>query len=151
MSLLLVVPTRGESAYRHAVETFEKMYFSVTGKTILCAENDDLKENNEDQELIYLGNDSVNQALAKRMLTGEISDFGLRYGTDDFIVKSITLKDGKNAVVLAGGRGRSTIYAVYAYFEQAAGCRYFWDGDVIPARAELSVAGFDVSNRTISH
>jgi len=33
---------------------------------------------------------------------------------------------------LAGGRGRSTLYAVYDYFERYANCHYFWDGDVIP-------------------
>ncbi|MBR4184953.1 MAG: hypothetical protein IKQ87_04230, partial [Clostridia bacterium] len=40
--------------------------------------------------------------------------------------------------------GRSTLYAVYAYFEKAAGCRYFWDGDIVPRRGSLPLDGFDL-------
>ena len=34
---------------------------------------------------------------------------------------------------------------VYDFFERQAGCRYFWDGDVVPKQAAIKMDGLDVS------
>jgi len=47
---------------------------------------------------------------------------------------------------VAGGRGRSTLYAVYDFFERRAGCRYFWDGDIIPSAETVDITGLNVEN-----
>ena len=56
----------------------------------------------------------------------------VRAGTDDF---SITADQGK--IRFAAGNIRGLFYAVYEYFERYCGCRWFWDGDVIPKRKTL--------------
>ena len=54
-----------------------------------------------------------------------------------------TADGGCTNVVLAGGNARSTLYATYRFFE-LQGCRWFWDGDVIPKGRRPTLAGFDV-------
>ena len=39
------------------------------------------------------------------------------------------------------------LYAVYDLLERRAGCRWFWDGDVVPRRKTLAVTGFDLLER----
>lgn len=60
-----------------------------------------------------------------------IDSLGIRYGTDDYCIRSLDDKN-RNVLILAGGRGRSTLYAIYDYFERYLNCHYFWDGDVLP-------------------
>ena len=60
----------------------------------------------------------------------------VRCGTDDFFIS------GTNGRLLfAGGNIRGIIYAVYEYFERFCGCRWFWDGDIIPHLDVLPVEG----------
>ena len=58
----------------------------------------------------------------------------VRPGTDDF---SIAAEKGK--ITFAAGNIRGLFYAVYEYFERYCGCRWFWDGDIIPKRKNLPV------------
>ncbi|PIV52621.1 MAG: hypothetical protein COY53_02685 [Elusimicrobia bacterium CG_4_10_14_0_8_um_filter_37_32] len=51
----------------------------------------------------------------------------IRYGTDDYHILSVHDAD-RFILIIAGACGRSTIYAVYDFFERRAGIRYFWDG-----------------------
>ncbi len=132
MSYLLIPADRGEKAYAIATQIFADMYNKVTHKEIACSDTDDGVS-----DLIFIGSDAVNDLLATLMLNGDVESLGIRYGTDDFAVKS-TVVNGRNIIVLAGGRGRSTIYAVYDFFE-SLGCRYFWDGDVIPSLDEIDI------------
>ncbi len=133
MSKLILAPIGGEPAYKIAAETFSDMYYSVTGERIPVSTEDDGVS-----ELIVIGNDAVNDFLVSRMLDGRIAGFGIRYGTDDYCIR--TVEDaGRRVLILAGGRGRSTIYAVYDFFERQAGCHYFWDGDVIPKAEKVSL------------
>ena len=59
-------------------------------------------------------------------------DPAVRVSTDDFC---ITAENGR--ISFAAGNLRGLFYAVYEYFERYCGCRYFWDGDVIPKRDVL--------------
>lgn len=126
MSLLILKPASGEPAYEQAANIFAKMYEAVTHRVCSLSEKDDGKS-----DLVVIGSDAVNDFLMNEMLEGIFGALNIRYGTDDYRICSYK-KGERNVLVLAGGRGRSTIYAAYDYFERFAGCRYYWDGDVIP-------------------
>lgn len=138
MKKLILAPKSGEAAYRHAAKVFKNMYMKVTGTAL-----DIVYEDDGASDLIIIGNDAVNDFLTYPMLWGEIRSLGIRYGTDDYCIRSHK-KDGRTLLILAGGRGRSTIYAVYDFFERQANCHYFWDGDVIPHSDEVAIEGLDI-------
>lgn len=140
MSYLLIPADRGEKAYAIATQIFSDMYKKITQKEIACSDSDDGVS-----DLIFIGSDAVNDTLATLMLDGDIDSLGIRYGTDDFAVKSSVL-NGRNILVLAGGRGRSTIYAVYDFFE-SLGCKYFWDGDIIPSLNDIDITNKNTLER----
>ncbi|MBQ7821544.1 MAG: hypothetical protein IJ391_04610 [Clostridia bacterium] len=133
MEFKIIKPSYGEIGYERAVDAFVAMYKSVCARDIGVIDADD-----GESELIVIGTDAVNDFLAEKMLDGEIKALGIRYGTDDYLIR-ILKKDERRIVILAGGRVRSTIYAVYDFFETFASCHYFWDGDVIPKLEKLEL------------
>lgn len=52
-----------------------------------------------------------------------------------------------NGLRLVGANGRAVLYAVYDFFERQADCRWFWDGDRVPKRKTISLAGLDVREK----
>lgn len=126
MSIKILKPNGYDATYEHAATVFQKLYQEVTNNRIDITETDD-----GISDLIVIGSDSVNDFLMREVLDLNIKSLGIRYGTDDYCILTYK-KDNRNVLVLAGGRGRSTLYAVYDYFESYAGCHYFWDGDIIP-------------------
>ncbi len=138
MKKLILAPNKGEKAYARAAEAFHDMYLNVTGVELPIVYEDDGVS-----DLFVIGSDTVNSWLVFRMLDGDIKHLGIRYGTDDYAIRKIE-DDGREVVILAGGRGRSTVYAVYDFFERFAGCHYFWDGDVIPHMNEISLGDVDI-------
>lgn len=46
--------------------------------------------------------------------------------------------------VITGDKPRSVLYGVYDLLERRGGCRWFWDGDVVPKRDALDLGGLDV-------
>ena len=137
MSILILRPNECGKAYETAVSVFEKMYDLTTGEKALLSDSDD-----GESDLVVIGSDAVNDFLMNEMLEGTVGELGIRYGTDDYCVRTYK-KGDRNVLILAGGRGRSTIYAVYDYFERHMGCRYFWDGDVIPHSEKIVTEGID--------
>ena len=133
----IIAPTHGEPAYARAVSEFYRLYAEITGKTLEISEND------LGDDAVIIGSDAVNDALTDKMISGEIADFKIRYGTDDYCIRSI--KDGdRRLLILAGGRGRSTLYAVYDFFERVYGCHWFWDGDVVPKCEEKELDDMNI-------
>ena len=70
-----------------------------------------------------------------------------------FVVDATVSKTGNDAyrieskgsgVQFTGSNARSLIYAVYDLFSRRAGCRYFWDGDILPRVEKLDLEGLDV-------
>ena len=139
MSILIIKPHTGEIAYEKAAEAFRDMYEKVTGITLPVATEDDGVS-----DLVLIGSDAVNDIALECYLSGELGSFDIRYGTDDYAIRSLE-KNGRTYLFLAGGRGRSTLYAVYDYFERVGGCHYFWDGDVIPKKDSLPLGGISVT------
>ena len=66
--------------------------------------------------------------------------------SDDYIVCS-GLDNGRQILYIAGARLRSLWYAVYDYFETYMGCRYFWDGDIIPKSDSLVSEGVYIEKK----
>jgi len=45
---------------------------------------------------------------------------------------------------IVGSNERSVWYGLYDLLERRGGCRWFWDGDVVPKKASLDLSGLDV-------
>ena len=124
MSIAVLKPNTDMVTYKNTVNVFKQMYETVTNKKIEVISQDDGKS-----DLVVIGSDSVNDFVLKEILDLKLNSLGIRYGTDDYCIRSH--KNGeRNVLILAGGRGRSTLYAIYDYFERFLDCHYFWDGDV---------------------
>ena len=118
MSIAILKPNQGHIAYTKATETFRDLYQKVIGQEIPITEADD-----GISDLIVIGSDSVNDFLMREVLDLNIKSLGIRYGTDDYCILTYK-KDNRNVLILAGGRGRSTLYAVYDYFESSSSTIY---------------------------
>ena len=140
MALCILKPTDGGPAYDAAASEFARLYEQVTnrGSALPIVETDDGVS-----DLVVIGNDAVNDFLMNEVLELRVRSLGIRYGTDDYCLHTYE-NGGRRVLVLAGGRGRSTLYAVYDYFERYGDCHYFWDGDVIGRLDELPMDGISV-------
>lgn len=134
----IIAPALGEAAYSHAVSAFASLWQQVTEEILQVVLQDDGTD-----DVIIIGSDAVNDALTDKMISGEITDLGIRYGTDDYCIRSFK-ENGRRILILAGGRGRSTLYAVYDFFERVCDCHWFWDGDVIPKCKSITIPDMDV-------
>ncbi len=147
---MIVRPVGAPDAYRIAAETFAELCRAVTGVRPGIVTDEAARDSLPGEptlSFVLIGADDAN--LLTRDCIWEHGEAGLplRYGTDDYCVRSSSLR-GHASLLLCGGRGRSTIYAVYRYFERCVGCRWFWDGDRIPARNALPLTGIDFSEST---
>ena len=132
--MFILAPNAGGPAYQKAAEVFCQLYAAVTGTElpIKYAPSDT-------EDMVVIGIDDVQPAAFAQLDGG----FPVRSGTDDYCI--ISKADGdRNLLFLGGGRGRSTLYAVYDFFERRAGCHYFWDGDVIPHKDTIDIRDLNV-------
>jgi len=143
MTFCVVYPAGAHSAYRIAADTFAQLAARISDvhPTILTDDDYRLADTTFDVTVL-IGNDAVNSVTAELYLSKKLEKFGIRYCTDDYRVRSVTV-EGKNYLLMVGGRPRAAIYAVYRYFEYFCGCRWFWDGDRI-ARGALPTEGIDL-------
>ncbi|HWR49534.1 MAG TPA: alpha-N-acetylglucosaminidase TIM-barrel domain-containing protein [Bryobacteraceae bacterium] len=142
--LTVVTPLRAEKAYEIAGETFADMWQQVTGaRPAVATYIQPFLTSPPAGDLCLIGSDSVNPLVHQLIRQGNVRSLSIEYGGDGYRLLSLT--DGKRKIlIVAGGSGRSTIYAVYDFFRQRAGAEYFWDGDVIPRRASLDIDGLDI-------
>ena len=108
--LKILVPDQGELAYLRAGEAFRDMYGKVTGVTLEIVD-----QYEPDCDLVVIGSDAVNDFTAKAFAADWIDTLRIRYGTDDYALRSVEA-DGQKYLFLAGGRGRRTPYAGDDYF-----------------------------------
>ena len=134
----IIAPATGEPAYARASAEFARLWEAITQT---APEFTDIYDTPDD--IVIIGSDAVNDALTDKMIYGEIADFGIRYGTDDYCIRCFA-ENGRRVLILAGGRGRSTIYAVYDFFERVCGCHWFWDGDIIPQLDRIELYDMDI-------
>ena len=108
---------------------YKRGLLSLCGADHQIITDEEYLQSGSDAEMVVLvGNDAVNSAVAELYLNEEICGFGIRYCTDDYCIRGLD-NGGKKLLILAGGRPRSTIYAVYRYFECFCNCHWFWDGE----------------------
>ena len=78
-------------------------------------------------------------------------------GMVEFAVDPKISKSGNDAyrivstatgVKITGSNGRSLQYGVYDLLARRGGCRWFWDGDVVPKRATLDLSGLDIAEES---
>lgn len=124
--MFLYVPKTQLKQYEIAAEIFNNLYFEITGCSIAYKDVVD-----DDDDIITFGDSAVNSFIAELIVSGKIPELNVKAGTDEYTVNVYDV-DGRRILLLAGGLGRSTIYAVYDYFKRVYRCRYYWDGDVIP-------------------
>lgn len=134
----ILEPAAAPPAYAVAAREFQKLYSGVTGRQLEITAAPD-----PSADLVVIGSDSVNRFARTAVENGIIPPLDVGADTDGYRIKSAE-KDGRRWLFLAGGNGRATLYAVYDFFERQAGCRYFWDGDVIPRRETIEMGGLDV-------
>lgn len=132
--MFILSPTTEERAYNVAVNIFKDYYKKITGITLEIR-----TEPSQTEDMVVIGSEAVQSFVYKDMQGG----LPIRCNSDDYCL--ISKEDNnRNILFIAGGRGRSTIYAVYDFFERQAGCHYFWDGDVIPKKEHIEISGLNV-------
>ena len=86
-------------------------------------------------------------------ITGkEMPEWLVRFAIDPKVSKSgrdayriVTTASGQQqGVTITGANVRSVYYGVYDLLERRGGCRWFWDGDVVPKKGALDLSGLDV-------
>ncbi len=142
----ILVPPAGEEAYKIAGDIFVDFWEKVTGYRPVIHQINDDETSLPGGDIVLIGSDAVNPLVHQLIRSGEIEDINIQYGSDNYRIFS--LKTGNtNCLILAGGNGRSTIYAVYDFFRKQAGVEYFWDGDVIPRQEQIGISGIDISEK----
>ena len=134
--MLVLKPDCGDKIYKIATNEFVKYYKKTTGIKLEIAEDDGKSD------LVIIGSHGVNRLLADWIVEKQIEPLRFKTGTDEYQIKTYRL-NGRRVLLLAGGLGRSTLYAVYDYFERAFGCRYFWDGEITPRKKD-SFKDYDI-------
>lgn len=119
------------------VSEFLKYAKRITGSHLPVSREDD-----GISDLILIGSDAVNPVTHHLIMKGTVEVLSIRSGSDDYRILSVS-EEKRNILILAGGRLRAELYAVYDYFEKFCSCRFFWDGEVIPKRAALPLQGMD--------
>jgi len=140
---IVVIPEHCEKAYIIAGNIFCEYWKKITGKKLQIKKS---SANIPNRNLILIGNDSVNKTTHNLVTKNKNNKFNIKYGTDDYHILSI--EHNKNDIlVLAGGCGRSTIYAVYDFFRKCVGVEYFWDGDVILPCKNINISKHDFNEK----
>ncbi|MDX9867073.1 MAG: alpha-N-acetylglucosaminidase TIM-barrel domain-containing protein [Kiritimatiellia bacterium] len=134
----ILEPAAAPQAYAVAAREFQKYHEAVTGVRLGIVTAPDAGS-----DLIVIGPDTVNRFCRTAVEEGLIPPLRVGADTDAYQIRSAG-RGGRRYLFLAGGNGRATLYAVYDFFERRAGCRWFWDGDVVPRRPVLDMAGLDV-------
>ena len=139
----VLAPPTGEKAYQIAGEEFANLWGQVTGQrpALQMAAIDQKVPPAGD--VVLIGSDAVNPLVHQLIHDAVLDGLDLQYGGDNYRMLSVP-HQGRQLLILAGGSGRSTIYAVYDFFRRQAGAEYFWDGDRIPRRDAIDLAGLDL-------
>ena len=119
----VVVPSDACRTVRIAAEEFQKYHEAITGfrPPVVTAPT-------KDAACIRIGFPSGDP-----LFDGE---------TDAYVVKSVG-----RGLDISGKNPRSVLYGVYEFFRQRCGCRWFWDGDVVPKSKRIDFAGVDIRER----
>ena len=140
----VIYPDTQEPAYRIAADAFVEYWQKITGETLKAqpADEDGLPGG----DLVLIGSDAVNGPVHELLKRGVIASLGIRYGSDDYCLLSVR-EGGRDILLLAGGSGRSTLYAVYDFFRRRGQVEYFWDADVFHHHGPIDVTNLHCVER----
>ena len=51
-------------------------------------------------------------------------------------------------VRFVGANERAVLFAVYDFLSRRGGCKWFWDGDIVPRKEKIDCAGLDVREKS---
>ena len=123
--------------FKIAADEFASYYTRMTGDKVKIVTKPAAKG-----DMVVFGSDAVNAYTHSKIVDKTISQFSIITDSDEYQIVSAE-ENGRNLLFIAGGRARAMLYAVYHFFEKA-GCRYFWDGDIIPENTTISLAGWNM-------
>ena len=118
------MPAQADRTVRIAAEEFQKYHATVTGLRPPIV--------------------TVPGKAAASVRIGFPSDDPLFAGETD----AYTVKSAGDGLEIAGKNSRSVLYGVYEFFRQRCGCRWFWDGDVVPKAAKIDFAGVNIREKS---
>lgn len=149
-TITVLTPPTGEKAYPLAGETLAELWEKVTGSRPVvktwdgaASQTQGPQEKLPEGDLALIGSDAVHPLVHQLIYEGAVDSLGIQYGSDEYRLLCVP-HQGRRWLILAGGSGRSTLYAVYDFFRRQAGVEYFWDGDVIPKREAIDFDKLDV-------
>ena len=128
----------GSRIHEIAANAFNALYSACTGNTLEVIFEDDKKS-----DLLLLGSDTDNIFVHELVMKNVIPMPRVKVMSDayEFIPAEL---DGRKIQIFASGRPRALLYAVYRFFELKGNCRYFWDGDILPAGQNIPLSGFEL-------
>ena len=62
---------------------------------------------------------------------------------DEYAVRSTN-----GGLSFSGANGRALLYAVYDFLSRRCGCRWYWDGDVVPRTGGIDISGVDIREKS---
>lgn len=146
-TLTVLTPPVGEKAYQLAGEAFVDLWEKATGERLPMRSWDKAAlDHLPAGDLVLIGSDAVHPLVHRLILDGAMESLDLQYGGDGYRMVCVPFQ-GRRFLIVAGGSGRSTLYAVYDFFRRQAGAEYFWDGDVIPKREGIVFDKLDVNEK----
>jgi len=127
---------------RHAAEEFIKYATTLTGTApVLLADDEPLVAFSK--RVVVVGTPETNTLIKMLAEKGLVDFSGITW--DGFIAKSVV--DGDTSyLVLGGGMGRGTLYAVYDYLQRFCHVGFFLDGERIPTGGALVWDGVNVAS-----
>ena len=120
---VVFLPVDAPSTVRIAADEFQKYWGQITGRRITVTVNP-----TDDSVCVRIGFPADDP-----LFVGE---------TDAYIVKSVG--DG---LEITGKNPRSVLYGTYEFFRQRCGCRWFWDGDVVPKAERIDLSDVDIREK----
>jgi len=140
---IVLIPSVGEKAYAVAGSEFACLWKKVSGSKLTVRK---ATKKLPAGDIVLIGGNTVNPLAYELLKSGNVEKMKVRNGTDDYRI--LTLHEaGRRILLLAGGCGRSTIYAVYDFFRNVAGIEYFWDGDIIYHNPKMAICDIDIFER----
>lgn len=134
--LSIYIPEKA-GIFQVAANEFASFYTRITGEKVKITTKAAAKG-----DMVVLGSDTVNAYSHSKIIDKTIPQFSVVTGSDDYQIVSAE-DNGRNLLFIAGGRNRALMYGIYHFFEKV-GCRYFWDGDILPEKKEIPLTGWNI-------
>ena len=118
MNITVIYPKQAPKVYKICAEEFCRLCGEITGETPRMITDDIPIDSLSHTKTVVIGGKEVNRYAAHYKGKLPVTE-----GTDGYFISTAELC-GNTALFLWGGRGRSTLYAVYRYFEKFLSCPY---------------------------